>query len=185
MAASGFAVQSHAENVRQFSEGDVSAARAAVKDLGEKLRGELVAALKAGGPSTALGVCRTIAPAIADQASDAHGLDVGRTALRVRNAENAPNAFERRVLEEFVSKAEAGADIATLEHAETVDEGGKAVFRYMKAIPTAAEPCLACHGPNIAPQLKAEILGLYPADEATGFEAGELRGAFTVKRTLP
>lgn len=165
-------------------EPELAAARAAVKDLGERLRAELVAALNTGGPAAALGVCRTIAPAIADEASSAHGLDVGRTALRVRNPDNAPDAFERRVLEEFLRRIDAGSDPATLEHSEVVTRNGEATVRYMKAIPTAAEPCLACHGSAIEHGLQAEILRLYPDDAATGFSAGELRGAFTVSRRL-
>ncbi len=163
---------------------DLAAARAAAKDLGEKLRSELVAALKAGGPSAALGVCRTVAPSIAEGASASHDLTVGRTALKVRNPDNAPDAFERRILEDFAYKIAAGSDPKTLEHTEIVTENGKSTFRYIKAIPTAAEPCLACHGTNIEPTLKAEILELYPSDEATGFVAGELRGAFTVSREI-
>ena len=54
----------------------------------------------------------------------------------------------------------------------------------MKAIPTAAEPCLTCHGSSLQPELKAEILRLYPNDQATGFKPGELRGAFTVTQKL-
>jgi hypothetical protein len=36
----------------------------------------------------------------------------------------------------------------------------------------------------LQPELKAEILRLYPNDQATGFRAGDLRGAFTVTQTL-
>lgn len=158
----------------------LAAARAAAKGLGETLKAQLVAAIKAGGPVAAVGVCRSIAPAIAEDQSQAHAVKVGRTALKVRNPANAPDAFERRVLEDFVRKINAGADPASLEHAETVTQNGESVFRYMKAIPTAAEPCLTCHGSNLEPALKAEIQRLYPDDQATGFDPGELRGAFTV-----
>ncbi|AHB48078.1 cytochrome C [Hyphomicrobium nitrativorans NL23] len=177
--------QAWADNPPPFETGgNLAAARAAAKDLGENLRSELIAALKAGGPSAALGVCRTVAPSIAENASKTHDLTVGRTALKVRNPDNTPDAFERRVLADFVRKAAAGSDPATLEHAEIATENGKSTFRYMKAIPTAAEPCLVCHGSNIEASLKAEILELYPSDEATGFVAGELRGAFTVRRQI-
>ena len=173
-----------AQDTQPVPDSELAAARAAAKDLGEKLRAELVAALKAGGPSAALGVCRTVAPSIAEDMSQSHDLTVGRTALRVRNPANAPDAFERRVLEDFAQRIAAGTDPATLEHAEIVTENGESVVRYMKAIPTAAEPCLACHGSNIEPTLKAEILELYPDDQATGFAPGELRGAFTVTRKI-
>ncbi|WP_425609259.1 c-type heme family protein [Thalassobacterium sedimentorum] len=42
--------------------------------------------------------------------------------------------------------------------------------------------CLACHGDpaSIAPEVTQKIAQLYPADTATGFAVGELRGAFRV-----
>ncbi|MOA58455.1 hypothetical protein D3C78_1828600 [compost metagenome] len=53
----------------------------------------------------------------------------------------------------------------------------------MKAIPTG-EPCLACHGQQIKPELAAVIDQRYPQDQARGFALGELRGAFTLRRSL-
>ncbi len=81
-------------------------ARAAIKGLGETLKEQLVVAIKAGGTVSALGACRTIAPVIAEERSRTYGVEVGRTALKVRNPANAPDAFERRVLEEFVRRIE-------------------------------------------------------------------------------
>lgn len=159
-------------------------ARTAAKDLGERLKGELVAAIKSGGPVTALQVCNTVAGDLAIQASKQHGLTVGRTALRVRNPNNAPDAYERKVLEEFLEKAASGADLSKLEHIEVVSGNGEKTFRYMKAIPMAAQPCLACHGSELKPEVKAEISRLYPEDQATGFKPGELRGAFTISGKL-
>jgi len=161
-------------------EAQFAKSRAAVKALGANLKSELIAAIKAGGPVSAIAVCKTIAPALAEQSAKIHGLKIGRTALRVRNPANAPDQWERRVLQDFVAKITAGADPATLEHGEMVSKGDAMGFRYMKAIPTAAEPCLTCHGSNLDTALKAEIARLYPHDQATGFKAGELRGAFTV-----
>ncbi len=160
-------------------------ARAAIKGLGGNLKKELVGAMEKGGPVSAIDVCRTAAPSIAESQSQEHGVKVARTALKVRNPDNAPDDFERRVLEDFVKKIEAGSDPMKLEHYETVmaADGSKA-FRYMKAIPTAEKPCLACHGDTIAPDVKAEIDRLYPLDQATGFKAGELRGAFSVTQKL-
>lgn len=157
----------------------VTRSRAVIKDLSETLRSELLSGMKAGGPVAALGVCKTVAGDLAAEASKRHGLQVGRTSLRVRNPANAPDEFERRVLEDFLTKAKAGADVAALEHFEIVEEGNRS-FRFMKAIPMAAQPCTACHGSSIEPEVMAAIKSLYPDDQATGFEAGELRGAFSV-----
>ena len=159
-------------------------ARTASKDLGEALKGQLVAALKSGGPASAINACKTIAPTATGDTAAKHGLTIRRTSLKVRNASNAPDAFEARVLAEFATKIAAGTDPATLEHSETVADGSTKTFRYMKAIPTAAEPCLACHGSDLKPEVKAEISKLYPDDKAIGFKAGELRGAFSVSQTV-
>ncbi len=160
--------------------GQVGEARAAVKEMGASLKSQLMAAIKAGGPVSAIGVCQTIAPAVAQQTGKARGLKIGRTALRVRNPANAPDDWERAVLEDFLAQIKAGKDASKLEHAETVtDAAGASTFRYMKAIPMGAVPCLTCHG-TPEPALKQEISRLYPQDQATGFKPGELRGAFSV-----
>ena len=163
----------------------VAKARAAVKEMGASLKSQLMSAIAAGGPEHALGVCKTIAPAIASQVGAANGLNVGRTALRVRNPANAPDVWERAVLEDFLAKVKAGADPGKLERAEVVtDASGARTFRYMKAIPMGTKPCLTCHGAP-EPGLKAAIKSLYPDDQATGFKPGELRGAFTVSGPAP
>jgi hypothetical protein len=36
--------------------------------------------------------------------------------------------------------------------------------------------CLACHGGNVDPGVKAKLAELYPEDQATGFREGDFRG---------
>ena len=162
----------------------IAAARAAVKGLGEGLKDKLMGAMKAGGPVTALDVCKTDAPKISAERSAQSGMDVARTALKVRNPSNAPDDFEKRVMEKFAADIKGGADAMKLDHAEVVEQDGKKVFRYMKPIMTAGNPCLACHGSELKPEVSAKIKELYPQDQATGFAAGDMRGAFTVKKAL-
>jgi hypothetical protein len=40
--------------------------------------------------------------------------------------------------------------------------------------------CLACHGQTLAPGVAEVLAREYPRDAATGFSAGQLRGAFYV-----
>lgn len=136
-------------------------------------------AIKAGGPEQAVEACRQLAPGIAAAHSQSPWT-VGRTALRLRNPANRPDAWERQVLEDFVRRQQAGEELAQMS-ASAVVEGE---FRYMKAIATG-EPCLACHGTAIEPELAALIEQRYPNDQAQGFRPGELRGAFTLRRPLP
>lgn len=158
---------------------------AAVKGLVKNLKGQLKKALKEGGPVKAINVCKEIAPSIADEQSKVHNMNVARTALRVRNPDNAADDYERKVLEEFVKRIEAGEDPMKVAKAEIVtDADGKKTFRFMKAIPMGEKPCAACHGTNIKPEVSAAIKEQYPQDEAVGFKPGELRGAFTISKSL-
>lgn len=163
----------------------VASARAVAMELGGKLKSKLEAALKSEGPVSALGVCKTVAPVIAGDLSASYGGQVGRTALKVRNPANAADAFETAVLQRFVAEAAKGADASKLEHAEVVEADGQRLFRYMKAILMAAQPCSACHGAAVAPELLQTIRALYPADQAVGFSPGDIRGAFTIVKPLP
>jgi len=156
-----------------------AAARTLIVDFAGGLRGELQTAMQAGGPEAAISVCNAAAPRIAEEKAAETGWSVARTALRLRNPANAPDAWERTVLDMFLAKATQGADLATLEHYETTVKGGKRVFRYMRAIPTQ-KPCLACHGTLVSETLRSRINEFYPDDQAVGFSLGELRGAFTI-----
>ena len=50
-----------------------------------------------------------------------------------------------------------------------------------------APQCLGCHGKvaELAPGVAAVLAQRYPGDLATGYAAGDLRGAFSVRVALP
>ncbi|MDH4133216.1 MAG: DUF3365 domain-containing protein [Gammaproteobacteria bacterium] len=167
------------------TEDRMSASRMAANDLGGALKTALGAAIKEGGAVNAIQVCNTKAPSIAADLSSKKGWKVARTSLKLRNARNAPDAWETKVLKEFDARRAKGEDPATLEHGEMVMAGGKHEFRYMKAIAIPADaPCLQCHGSNIDPAVSAKLKALYPQDNATGYKTGELRGAFTITQPM-
>jgi hypothetical protein len=147
--------------------------------LGKELKGELGAAIEKGGPVAAIDVCHTRAPAIAARLSAESGASVGRTALKVRNAANAPDDLERAVLEQFAADMAGGRIEGPLEAAFEIKREDGIERHYLRAIPTEAL-CLTCHGETLAPELAAAIARDYPGDQATGFKQGELRGAFRV-----
>lgn len=161
----------------------VQESRAMVKAFATSLTGELQAAIQEGGPGNAIAVCNTRAPEIARELSQPARWRIGRTSHKVRNPDNAPDDWEARVLAEFLERAAAGEDLKTMERVELIESDGGRTYRYMKAIPVG-EVCLTCHGADIDPALMAEIEAFYPEDRATGFALGELRGAFTVSKTL-
>lgn len=153
----------------------------------DELKSELVKGMKAGGPVNAIGVCNTLAPAIAEKHSQDSGWDVARTSLKLRNPDNAPDAWETKVLQEFEERRAKGEGPDTLAYAEIVEEGGDRYFRFMKGIvmpPLEQMPCLVCHGENLDPKTAARLDELYPQDQARGYKAGQVRGAFTLKKKL-
>lgn len=160
-----------------------SASREAVAQFAPLLKQELVTALEAGGPVNAIQVCSEIAPDIAATVSRDAGLTVARTSLKYRNPDNAPDDWEREVLQDFESRRAAGESAEALEHYELVESGGDRRFRYMKAIPTA-ELCVRCHGTQLGAEVEAKLEQLYQEDQARGFEVGDIRGAFTVSKGL-
>ncbi len=157
-------------------------ARGIVAKFGDKLKGELMGAMKAGGPLKAIEVCNVEAPAIAAEVAT-EGWQVRRTSLKLRNANNKPDEWEKQTLEFFEAEKAKGADPAKLERSAVVTAGGVPTFRYMKAIPTA-EPCLTCHGSDVKDPVKLKIAGLYPHDAATGYKLGDIRGAFSLSKPL-
>ena len=158
-------------------------ARHAVRDLDTSLRGELKASLKSRGSIATIGQCNIHAPGIADGVSRKHGWKVGRTSLRLRNPDNAPDMWEMRVLEMFEKQKRKGVKVAKLEYGAVVEKDGLRVFRYMRAIP-ARPLCLTCHGQDIDRKLGQRLRQLYPDDNARGYHAGDLRGAYTVSIPL-
>jgi len=167
----------------QADAADLAEAQAAAGELGETLKGRRVAAMTEGGPVAAIDVCAQEAPAIAANVSARRGLEVGRTALRVRNGANAPDDWETAQLEAFAAALAEGESPAGLTASEVVEMDGRAHLRWMSPIPTG-DACAACHGAVISPEVQAAVDARYPGDQATGFAPGELRGAFTVTKPL-
>ncbi|MEW6646442.1 MAG: DUF3365 domain-containing protein [Pseudomonadota bacterium] len=165
----------------------VENSKAVVKEFFGKLKGELEAAMKQGGPINAIAVCNRVAPGIARELSDKHGMDVARTSLKTRNADNAPDAWETAVLKKFEERKAAGENPDSIAFGEVVETDGKKEFRFMKAIimpPEDKMPCLKCHGSNIDPAVAAKLDALYPKDMARGYKAGDVRGAFTLRQPM-
>ena len=155
---------------------------AAADLLFQRLSGELATALTNGGPAAAVAICKDRAPAIAAEIEASSGVDIERTALRVRNLANAPDDWEKWAMESFRTRREAGEDWSAMT-ATRID--GREL-NWMRPIPLG-EMCATCHG-DIASFTRETRLALgeaYPDDQAIGFKPGELRGAFTARVHLP
>ncbi len=159
----------------------VQQARVHAKALGGALKSRLKQAIQSGGLEAGVEECQLAAEPIAEGLSQ-NGWEVGRTALKVRNPNTAPDEWEREQLALFTSllekaKLEGKQPSMPMDTSEYDSDSGE--FRYMMAI-QQGQVCMACHGGQVAPSVKETILKHYPKDEATGFELGELRGAFTL-----
>jgi hypothetical protein len=160
----------------QITDAQISKARTAVNALQTELQTALQNAMRDGGPIAAIEVCQLQALPITASISEQQNLHIRRTALKLRNPANSPDDWEAQQLADFAARAERGESLATMETASR--ESGE--FRYMKAIPTG-DICIGCHGTQISEPLANALKERYPADQATGFAAGDLRGAFSVR----
>ena len=140
-----------------------------------KLSGALGEAMAKNGPSGALGVCSEKAPQIAQEVGKAHGVTLRRATLKARNLKNSADEVEKAALEAFAA-ALAKKEVPKPQVIRNAD-GSRA---FLAPIVLGNPLCLQCHGaPNqdIARETLAAIQKLYPDDKATGYQAGDLRGA--------
>jgi len=165
--------------------GHLKESRATAQEFMQKLGGVLKEQLATSGAESAIGVCKQVAPALAAEYSK-DGRSVKRVSLKPRNqSQGTPDAWEAKVLHDFDQAAGKGQAAAELEQHLIVEESGGRWFRYMKAIPT--QPlCLQCHGrPEQIPEgVQALLAREYPNDQATGYSAGLVRGAVSIRRKL-
>jgi hypothetical protein len=162
----------------------LESARQVSAELGDELRGILLSEIEKGGYQGAVKVCANLAQDISRDFSERTGHSVRRVSLCYRNPDNRPDGYEEGKLREL---AQLKADNRLPEETfEVVQENAAAYFRYLRPIVTAPL-CVNCHGPQeaIAPDVAAVIAENYPEDKAVGFQAGDLRGAVSVRILLP
>ena len=159
-------------------------ARAVTVTYAERLKQGIVKAIKAEGALGAIAACNTLAPELSEKLAEEGKFEIYRTSSKVRNPDNAADAWEQEVLDKFAAEIARGTEPSKLEHFEqTVTKEGQKFFRYMRPIVTG-EVCLSCHGLDVKGDVKAEIAKFYPDDKALGYRIGEMRGAFSLFQQL-
>src|SRR6266545_139070 len=151
-------------------------ARQVAGELTDKVRSLLLTELEKGGYDSAVRVCSEVAQNVTQEFNRETGHSARRVSMGYRNAKDIPDSYESQKRE----KKLAG------EYYEVVREQGRDYLRYLKPI-VASKMCLNCHGQpdQISPQVMAVLKEKYPNDRATGYREGDLRGAVSVKITLP
>lgn len=163
---------------------DILAARQAALAFDIRMRMDILQRLEREEDPVAVYLAyRDNVPGWATQIGGGLGVELSRTALRVRNPTNAPDEWETRQMELFEFSREAGLDPATMEMAEIVNEDGREVFRWIRPI-VMEESCIACHGEEIDPRLVTLINQEYPLDEAIDYHETEFGGAYSVSKIL-
>ncbi len=141
------------------------------------LSGQLKSALQEEGVAGAVQYCNLVAYPLVDSLSRVHQADIRRTSLKIRNPEDRPSSAERAALEEYQAKKATGEPLLPKVEAT----GATTVSFYAPIL--IQDACLKCHG-KIGETLQEEdyaiIKELYPEDEATGYQAGDLRGMWSV-----
>jgi hypothetical protein len=144
-------------------------ALAARDELFGRLMKRLASILATDGPSKAVAVCKTEAPAIANAVSSEHGLRIGRTSHKLRNPTNRPPEWAR----EWVASRTTEATFK----AHPDGRLGVLLPIHLKA------QCVVCHGSpaQFVDSVRLELAASYPDDQAVGFEVGDLRGWFWIE----
>jgi Protein of unknown function (DUF3365) len=149
-----------------------------VKITFDTLRNTLLKTIAAKGHAEAVKFCNVQAlPITGMYASE--GITVSRVSDKNRNPGNALQELDKTEWQKYLALA------AKKDSLKAVVVFSNQQAHYYK--PILMQPmCLSCHGTpekEIAKELLPVIDSLYPADKATGYKAGELRGMWHITFT--
>ena len=174
-----------ADNKVEISENQVSGMRATAVEFMKDLKGILINQIQTNGILQAVSVCSDTAQVLTNNFGVEKGVYIKRVSLKNRNVNNAPDDFEKMILNKFIMMQQNNELNSETEYAEIVEEGEFKYLRYVKPILVQAE-CLNCHGSEneIMPEVKQLISQAYPDDKAVGYKIGDLRGAVSLKKAV-
>lgn len=155
----------------------------AAAGLGRVLMELLGQEMARGSYEGAVRACSEVAQTVTEEFAHEQGLEIRRVSLRARNPKDQPDEWEAAKLRAWEKEYKPGQP--PVEVFEIVEEDGRRLGRYLK--PIVVQPmCLGCHGPRdkISEEVRRVLDERYPRDRATGYKAGDLRGAFSVTLRL-
>ena len=103
------------------------------------------------------------------------------TSLKIRSAENLPDASDKLALAYIEQALNSGDDIPKVVVQRIDLPNSPPEWRVYKPVGTTAS-CLICHGnpDDQSPRLRAKLKAIYPDDQATGYKEHEWRGVIRV-----
>ncbi len=114
---------------------------------------------------------------IANDFSLMTGYKLKQTSLKLRNLNNKPDEWEKKVLNKFeLLKYPKGVGFG-----EILETDGKEIYRYMKPI-YVEKACLKCHATRdkTRPEIRKFLERKYPYDQAFGYKEGDVRGGISI-----
>jgi len=151
------------------------------QNIVSKIGGELMATLQTKiqeqGAVAAIEFCNVHALPITDSLAKANQSMVKRTSLRFRNPANSPTDKEQEILTKW--KIDFNKGTKPEAFIQLNNDGTVSTYHPI----FIAELCLKCHGVpgvDIDDEVFAELESRYPKDQATDYNAGDLRGMFVV-----
>jgi len=163
-----------AEIVQKAHEVGSAIALNAQQALGAKLK----EALGSGGVEHAIAYCNLNAMPLVDSLSKKYNADIRRVSVKNRNPADAPSDLELQILEAYESQLSDSVPLNT-----NIQPLGNDQYLFTKPIIVDNALCLACHGTpanGLAAATVDLIKSKYPADKATGYEMGNLRGMWSI-----
>ena len=158
-------------------------ARSTAEALMKDLIGLLFSSLDAEGPAGAVRICAEVAQErTARHARE--GIYVRRVSQKVRNQANRADGIELQKLEQLAVLHQQKSLPSELVQIR-VNPDGTRQLHYLRPI-VLMEKCRACHGPRdqIPPAVRELLARRYPDDQAVDYQAGDFRGAVSVRVPL-
>ncbi|TXF88040.1 DUF3365 domain-containing protein [Neolewinella aurantiaca] len=141
------------------------------------LGSNLLKAIQAGGPEHAVSFCNVRAETLTDSSGTAQNISIRRVSDRPRNPDNAADSlqlFQIAALREDLARGKT--------QPYRLYEEKEIITGYYPIITN--DMCLKCHGDttdDLSPATLSALRELYPADQATGYAANQLRGIWVVE----
>ncbi|MDX1639679.1 MAG: DUF3365 domain-containing protein [Balneolaceae bacterium] len=143
----------------------------------QALSSNLKQAIVVEGVSGALKFCNIEAMPLTESLSTHFGVELRRASHRPRNPSNQPDSLEMVTIRKYLQQLDLDNEPEPVVYADSRRIAFHAPIRISTGL------CLNCHGRpgnEIATEDLKLIQSLYPQDEATGFEMGELRGIWSI-----
>ena len=152
----------------------ISRADLLIATMQDSLLRQLHDKLQQGGPSLAIGACHIESTELTRRIARGEGIAAGFTSDRLRNPTNRARPWASALVARNAGRQARDVRGFAVDLGDTIG-----VLRPM----AHQKICASCHGPTdrISPAVRSVLADRYPADRATGFSEGEIRGWFWVE----